>query len=99
MANPLGLKANDSGFGMNGYTRGDESGRITPRGPISRSRSSRIRTRYQPLRALRVSLRRFLADEGPDTLTRQINDTCDEESEDLSAVAHSDLVSPGLWEW
>jgi hypothetical protein len=45
------------------------------------------------------ALRRFLADEGPDTLTRRINDTCDEESEDLSAVTHSDLVSPGLWEW
>ncbi len=45
------------------------------------------------------ALRRYLAEEGADALTRQINDTCDEESDDLSAVARNDLVSTGLWEW
>ena len=45
------------------------------------------------------ALRRYLADEGTDWLTRQINDSCDEEGEDLGVVARNDLVSTGLWEW
>jgi metal-responsive CopG/Arc/MetJ family transcriptional regulator len=45
------------------------------------------------------ALRRYLAEEGTDSLTRQINDTCHEESDDLSAVARNDLVTTGLWEW
>jgi metal-responsive CopG/Arc/MetJ family transcriptional regulator len=46
------------------------------------------------------ALRRLLAEEGDDELTRRINATCDEASrDDLTAVARVDLIDTGSWEW
>ena len=46
------------------------------------------------------ALRRLLADEEGDALTRMIDTTCDERNrEDLAGVARSDLIDTGSWEW
>jgi metal-responsive CopG/Arc/MetJ family transcriptional regulator len=46
------------------------------------------------------ALRRLLADEGGDELTRRIDATCEEMShDDLTAVARVDMVDTGAWAW
>lgn len=46
------------------------------------------------------ALRRFLAEEAEDDLTRRINATCPAgSSDDLASVARADLVDTGSWEW
>ncbi len=46
------------------------------------------------------ALRRLLADEEGDALTRMIDATCGERGrEDLAEVARVDLVNTGSWEW
>jgi hypothetical protein len=46
------------------------------------------------------ALRRFLAEEGGDELTRRIDATCDDAShDDLTAVARVDLIDTGDWVW
>jgi hypothetical protein len=45
-------------------------------------------------------LRRLLAEEGEDELTRRIDATCEEAShDDLTAVARVDLIDTGAWVW
>jgi hypothetical protein len=46
------------------------------------------------------ALRRLLAEEAGDVLTRMIDATCDDrDAEDLAGVARADLIDPGSWEW
>ena len=46
------------------------------------------------------ALRRLMAEEGGDELTRRIDATCDDAShDDLTAVARVDLIDTGDWVW
>jgi hypothetical protein len=46
------------------------------------------------------ALRRLLAEEGGDELTRRIDATCEEAShDDLTAVARVDLIDTWAWAW
>ena len=46
------------------------------------------------------ALRRLLADEEGDALTRMIDASCDDQDrEDLGGVARADLVDTESWEW
>jgi metal-responsive CopG/Arc/MetJ family transcriptional regulator len=45
------------------------------------------------------ALRRLLAEEAEDELTRRIDATCDSSSEDLAPLARADLIETSLWEW
>jgi metal-responsive CopG/Arc/MetJ family transcriptional regulator len=46
------------------------------------------------------ALRRLMAEEGGDELTRRIDATCEEAAhDDLTAVARVDLLDTGAWAW
>jgi predicted transcriptional regulator len=46
------------------------------------------------------ALRRLLAEEEGDALTRMIDATCDDgDREDLASVARADLIDTESWEW
>jgi predicted transcriptional regulator len=46
------------------------------------------------------ALRRLLADEEGDVVTRMIDATCDDgDPADLAGVARADLIDSGSWEW
>jgi predicted transcriptional regulator len=46
------------------------------------------------------ALRRLLADEEGDALTRMIDASCDDQDrEDLGGVARADLIDTESWEW